>query len=383
MLIGGVRMRSYLPNDIKDENRKIIYEILLQNPELAKVEITEKTTMSFVTVSKIVDYFHEIGLVTLSGESRDGSGGLGRKRSIYRLNENSFVTVGIQLIERKVAVVLVNLIGEVVDSFSVETNLLFHSEDFVNYFEDIIKKMKKKADELKGTIIGVGLAIDGAINIRKRTVRMCIDEGVEKDFNYEEVIDKLESRVGLPVSLENDVNAATVAELKTLNSEDAGVKNLVNILVGEGIGAGIIINNELYRGMNASAGELEYMCFDENYQKTPSSIGWLEGKVKYSRLKNTYNLSTNQGIEVCIDYLSKKLALSIINIISFLDIDHFILSGKSVSVFSDRLLESVKSCIEQYVDWVPTISISLVQNSSAIGAAILSLQNEMNEVLSR
>lgn len=376
-------MRSYLPNDIKDENRKIIFEILLQNPEIAKVEITEKTTMSFVTVSKIVDFFHEIGLVTLSGESRDGSGGLGRKRTVYRLNENSFVTVGIQLIERKVAVVLVNLTGEIVDSFSVETNLPFHSEDFVHYFEDIIKKMKKKADEFKGTIIGVGLAIDGAINIRKRTVRMCVDEGVEKDFNYEKVIEKLESRVGLPVSLENDVNAATVAELKTLNSGDDGVKNLVNISVGEGIGAGIIINNELYRGMNASAGELEYMCFDENYQKTPSSIGWLEGKVKYSRLKNTYNLNTNQGIEVCIDYLSKKLALSIINIISILDIDHFILSGKSVSVFSDRLLENVKSRIEQYVDWAPTISISLVQNSSAIGAAILSLQNEMNEVLSR
>ncbi|MDP4171078.1 MAG: ROK family protein [Bacillota bacterium] len=376
-------MRSYLPNDIKDENRKIIFEILLQNPELAKVEITEKTTMSFVTVSKIVDFFHEIGLVTLSGENRDGSGGLGRKRTVYRLNENSFLTVGIQSIERNVSVVLVNLIGEVVGSFSVETNLPFHSEDFVNYFEDIINKMKKKADERGGTIIGIGLAVDGAINIRKRTVRMRVDEGVEKDFNYEEVIDMLESRVGLPVSLENDVNAATVAELKTLNSEDAGVENLVNIFVGEGIGAGIIINNELYRGMNASAGELEYMCFDENYQKTPSSIGWLEGKVKYSRLKNTYNLSTNQGIDVCIDYLSKKLALSIINIISILDIDHFILSGKSVSVFSERLLESVKSYVEQYVDWVPTISISLVENSSAIGAAILSLHNEMNEVLSR
>ncbi|MFF2447515.1 ROK family protein [Neobacillus sp. NPDC058068] len=376
-------MRSYMPNDIKDENRKVIFEILLQNPELAKVEITKKTTMSFVTVSKIVDFFHEIGLVTLSGESRDGSGGLGRKRTVYRLNENSFVTVGIQLIERKVAVVLVNLNGEIVDSFSEETNLPFQSEDFVNYFEDIIKQMKKKADELNGTIIGVGLAIDGAINIRKRTVRMRVDEGVEEDFNYEEIIDKLESRVGLPVSLENDVNAATVADLKTLNTVEPSVKDLVNISVGEGIGAGIIINNALYRGMNASAGELEYMCFDENYHKSPSSIGWLEGKVKYSRLENTYNLSSDQGIDVCIDYLSKKIALSIINIISILDIDHFILSGKSVFVFSDRLLENVKSCIEQYVDWVPTISISLVQNSSAIGAAILSLHNEMNEVLSR
>lgn len=93
-----MKLKSFLPNDIKDENRKIIFEILLQNPELAKVEITEKTTMSFVTVSKIVTFFEQIGILTTSGESRDGSGGLGRKRSVYRFNENSYVTIGIQII---------------------------------------------------------------------------------------------------------------------------------------------------------------------------------------------------------------------------------------------------------------------------------------------
>lgn len=51
----------FLPNDIKDENRKIIFDILMQNPELAKVEIAEKTAMSFVTVSKIVNFLKKSG----------------------------------------------------------------------------------------------------------------------------------------------------------------------------------------------------------------------------------------------------------------------------------------------------------------------------------
>lgn len=53
-------MKSFLPNDIKDENRKIVFDILLQYPELAKVEITEKTAMSFVTVSKIVTFLNRL-----------------------------------------------------------------------------------------------------------------------------------------------------------------------------------------------------------------------------------------------------------------------------------------------------------------------------------
>jgi predicted NBD/HSP70 family sugar kinase len=375
-------MKAFLPNDIKDENRKIIYEILLQNPNLAKVEISKKTTMSFVTVSKIIDFFSEIGLVTLSGESRDGSRGLGRKRMVFQLNENCFLTVGIQLIGKKMEVVLVNLNGEMIDSFSTETNLPFYSKEFVTYFESIIDQMKKESLEVNGKIIGIGIAVDGAINTRKKNIRMRIDGEVEQDFNYVEIINDLENKVGLPVFLENDVNAATVAELKFLSRIDHDVRNLVHIAVGEGIGAGIIINNELHRGINASAGEIEYMCFDAEYKMSPSSIGWLESKVNHSRLGNIFNLNTQQGIDDCVNYLSKKLALTIVNIISILDIDHFILSGKSISLFSDQLLERVKAQVEQYVEWTPTISVSYEHNTSALGVAILSLQQEMNKVLS-
>lgn len=376
-------MKSFLPNDIKDENRKIILNMFLHTPEMAKVEISNQTTMSFVTVSKIIDFFHEINLIQLSNESRDGTRGLGRKRTIYRLNESVFLSIGIQLIDKKIRVVLVNLVGDVLDSFSVETNLPFYCEDFVAYFQTLVDRMKTKANEIDGIVIGVGFAIDGAINTRKKTIRIRVDNNIEKDYDFVGIVKSLEQSIGLPVFLENDVNAATVAELNFLSRNNQKVENLVNISVGEGIGAGIIINNSLYRGINACAGELEYMCFDVDYQKSSSSIGWLEDKINYSRLQSVYNLSTSQGVEVCVDYLSRKLALAIVNIMSILDIEHFILSGKSISVFSDRILEMVKKHVEQYVGWLPVISISFEQNSSALGAAILSLKREMNEVLSK
>ena len=156
-------MKSYLPNDIKDENRKIIFDILLQHPELAKVEITEKTAISFVTVSKIVNFFDQIGILKVTGESREGSGGLGRKRTVYRFVENSYVTIGIQIIGRRITALLVNLHSKIIYSYSMDTEIPFYSEDFTHIFEEIIMLMKKKAAETNSVVLGIGIGVDGAI----------------------------------------------------------------------------------------------------------------------------------------------------------------------------------------------------------------------------
>ncbi|MBS4200551.1 ROK family protein [Bacillus sp. FJAT-49732] len=375
-------MKSYLPNDIKDENRKIIFDILLQHPELAKVEITEKTAISFVTVSKIVNFFESVGILKATGESREGSGGLGRKRTVYRFVENSYVTIGVQIIGNKITAVLVNLYSQVIDTYSLETEIPFYHEDFSEIFEKIINRMKTKASELNSVVLGIGIGVDGAINTRKKTIRMKTKEYKEQDFYYEEIIRNLTSKVQLPIILENDVNASTVAEFRNLENNGTASTDLVHITLGDGIGAGIIINKKLHRGFNASAGELEYLCFDENYKKDPSSVGWLESKIGIKNLHQTFDLSSDYDIKACIDLISKNLALAITSIISILDIDQIIIGGKTIALFSDAILDHTKKYVEQYTEWSPNISVSYLEHSTALGAAILMLQQEILKVIS-
>ncbi|WP_438348523.1 ROK family protein [Paenibacillus sp. FA6] len=375
-------MKSFLPNDIKDENRKIIFDILLQNPGLAKVEITEKTSMSFVTVSKIVNFFDQIGILTATGESREGSGGLGRKRTVYRFNENSYVTIGIQVIGRTITALLINLHSKIIDSYSINTDIPFYSEEFTTIFEEIIIRLRKKAEQTNSVVLGIGIGVDGAINTRKKTIRMRNQDNKENDYYYEEIIVNLENKVNLPILLENDVNASTVAEFRNLENSEKAPTDLVHIAVGDGIGGGLIINKELHRGYNASAGELEYMCFDSEYRRTPSSVGWLESKLGINYLLNTYDLNSEEDIEACVDHISRNLALTITNIISVLDIDRIIISGKTIALFSDRILEGTKKYVEQYTEWTPNITYSDSNNSTAIGAAVLTLQHEMIKIIS-
>ncbi|MCR2822946.1 ROK family protein [Lederbergia panacisoli] len=373
-------MKSYLPNDIKDENRKIIYDILLHDPELAKVEITEKTAISFVTVSKIVNFFETVGILKATGESREGSGGLGRKRTVYQFIENSYVTIGIEIIGNKITAVLVNLHSNVIDAYLTETEIPFYHKDFTKMLEKIINRMKAKASETNSVVLGIGIGVDGAINTRKKTIRMKTKEYKEQDFFYEEMIENLKNTVQLPIILENDVNASAVAEFRNLENNGTVSTDLVHITLGDGIGAGIIINKKLHRGFNSSAGELEYMCFDGDYRKEPSSVGWLESKIGNKNLLNTFDLHV--GTEDCIDFISKKLALTITSIISILDINDIIIGGKTTMLFPDAILESTKKYVEQYTEWTPNISVSYLKHSTALGAAILMLQQEIQKVIS-
>ncbi|REE56307.1 putative NBD/HSP70 family sugar kinase [Paenibacillus taihuensis] len=375
-------MKSFLPNDIKDENRKIIFDILLQHPELAKVEITEKTSMSFVTVSKIVGFFEEIGLLTATGESREGSGGLGRKRTVYRLNANRYVTIGIQTIGKRTTALLVNLYGQIIDMHAIDAPIPFYSEQFESVFEDIVKRMRGKAEETGSVILGVGIGVDGAINNRKRTIRIMTQDGEEQDYAYEPLIAKLTERVRLPILLENDVNASIIAEHRGLENTEEAPNDLILISAGDGVGAGIILNKELHRGFNASAGELEYMCFDPDYKKKPNSVGWLESKLGLATLLRTYDLTQESQREACADYVSRHLALVIANMISILDIDRIIISGKTAALFPELVQEKTAAYVQQYTEWTPTITVSAAVHQAAIGAASLILQQEMIRVLS-
>lgn len=374
-------MKSFLPNDIKDENRKIVYEILLQHPELAKVEITELTAMSFVTVSKIVNFFEEIGLLTATGESREGSGGLGRKRTVYRFNENRYVTAGVQMIGRTITALLVNLQGRITAEYSIETEVPFYGEAFTSIFEDIMSRMKDKAKDIGGQILGIGIGVDGAINVRKKTIRMRTQNDEEQDYPYESIVERLKERVDMPILLENDVNASTLAEFRKLEDAGEGAEDLVHIAVGDGIGAGIILSKELRRGWNASAGELEYMCFDTEFRKSPSSVGWLESRLGMEKLMKMYDLRIEKQREACISYVAKHLALAITNIISLLDIGEVIVSGKTISLFPERVLSGIRYYVEQYSDWVPTIRVSEFKHSTAVGVALLAMQQEMMKVI--
>ena len=101
-------------------------------------------------------------------------------------------------------------------------------------------------------IAGVGVGVPGIIDERGRTIRWPQSLG-EKDVSVcLSIKDTFEKRLNVPTFVENDANAAVLGE-KWLGL-DRDVKHLVYMF--SGVGVGIIINGELYRGATGAAGEL-------------------------------------------------------------------------------------------------------------------------------
>lgn len=109
----------------------------------------------------------------------------------------------------------------------------------------------------RGALRGLGVAVPSPVNRKKGIVLSTPNMGM-KDFPLR---DRLAGLSGLPVALENDVQAGTLGELR--GGALRGRKSAAAFFVGTGIGGGIVLNGELYRGSTGAAGELGHMILQD------------------------------------------------------------------------------------------------------------------------
>jgi len=118
--------------------------------------------------------------------------------------------------------------------------------------EDIIDKNRIK----KNNVAGIGLGLPGLIDLDKGVVEVLPNiPGWEKT----PLVSILRKNLRLPVYIDNDVNVITLAEWKM--GAGKGYENLVCITLGTGVGGGLILNNEIYRGEGFVAGEIGHIPY--------------------------------------------------------------------------------------------------------------------------
>lgn len=113
----------------------------------------------------------------------------------------------------------------------------------------VIEELRNRHDE----VIGVGLAVAGFVANDRRTVMFA----PHLAWRSASVADGIAKRVGLPVTLEHDANAATVGEHRFGAARGARVAAL--IAIGTGIGGGLLLDGRIYRGAHGVAPELGHL----------------------------------------------------------------------------------------------------------------------------
>ena len=236
-------------NTIRDINRQIVLNYVRERGPISRAEIAHETALQRSTVSLIVEELRVEGLIEeVSGESTGG-----RPPILLSLRTADAVAIGVDVGTNRTIVATSDLAGRVLQEESFET----HPDAEVTT-RLIIERATKLIRRNNGTIEGIGVSLPGVVD----------PEGSEMfvpTFNWRNLplAKELNAATGLPVTLDNDANAAALAELWFGRPEVREVRDFILVLVEGGVGTGIVFDGQVYRGENGAAGEFGHMTIGQ------------------------------------------------------------------------------------------------------------------------
>ena len=169
------------------------------------------------------------------------------------------LTLGIDVGGTNIKLGLVNNLGKVVGRTSVSTRPYRHSKNqLLGALLAAVRSLLSEQGLKKENIQGIGIGLPGLVDPVHGVVNFLPNISGWKNVPLKKI---LETRLGIKTFLENDVNLITLGEWKY--GAGRGIKDLVCITLGTGVGGGLIINNQLYRGAGFVAGEIGHMPLNE------------------------------------------------------------------------------------------------------------------------
>jgi predicted NBD/HSP70 family sugar kinase len=383
----------------QDSYKRNIIKHLYFSGQLSCAELSQLTDKSLPLTTKVLNELIEEGSVQELGYALSTGG---RRPQTYSLKSDLMYVVAVamdQLITRMAIVDMRNnLIGQVE---KVELTLNNNPKAAEELRKNILKFIDKSSIP-KSKIAGIGIGMPGFIDVLK---------GINHSFlkiSEGSIVSYIESEVGLPVLIDNDSSLIALAELRL--GEARNRQNVMVININWGVGLGMILNGELFRGYNGFAGEFSHIpLFTNNKMCSCGKSGCLETetsllvvaekaveglkKGKVSRLKNLVLENIEETAAAIMDAADKgdKFAVELFSeagynigrgvaiLIHLLNPELIVLSGRGAGV-GKLWLAPIQQAINEHC--IPKIAenteikiSSLGFQAELIGAAALVMEN--------
>jgi len=236
---------------VKRINTSIILDMIRQQAPVSRAKVSKLTGLNKATVSNLVQELCNNHLVQEIGPGQSSGG---RKPQLLLFNGQAGYAVGVELRVKQMTAVLTDLEGKILaeDDKALEEHDV---QTVTSLMVDMIHGLMRQAPPSPYGIIGIGIGVPGMVD-EDGTVLFAPNLGWE----MVPLQQQLEDELGLPVTIDNEANAGAQGELRFGAGQDA--RHLLYISAGSGIGSGIIINGELYKGARGYAGESGHMSIE-------------------------------------------------------------------------------------------------------------------------
>ncbi|GAB4504725.1 MAG: ROK family transcriptional regulator [Anaerolineales bacterium] len=221
---------------------------------LSRIQLARKTKLSSTTITNLVAELIEQGIVTEDKNAcEDEQRPVGRPRTGLSLIPNARYVVGVHIGVGLYRVAVMNLRAEITCSKIVNFDITTPADEVLQRVSTDIHELLSGCGLDRRLILGIGVGASGLVDYLKGVNIFAPN----LDWHYVPIRDYLEKQVGLPVVVENNVRAMALGEAYFGSGREA--QSLAFVYGRTGVGAGFVVNRQLFRGSSTGAGEIGHM----------------------------------------------------------------------------------------------------------------------------
>ena len=343
---------------LKEGNRRRVIDALRGRGTASRAELARLTGLSRSTISTIVNDLLESGMA----DERDGPPAeahhAGRPPVMVGLNDSAGLAIGIDFGHRHLRVAVSDLSQKVLAETWQEMNVDHGAQEGLDAAAEFVDQVIDEAGARRERVIGAGMGLPAPIDRNTDTVN---DASILPGWVGVDAASEASSRLGLPVEVDNDANLGALAE--SVWGAAKGRSEVAYIKVATGIGAGLISDGQVNRGVNGIAGEIGHTlvaeggpvcrCGNRGCLETLASARAITSLLSDSRdesISTRRLLELNEAGDAATQRLigdaGRAIGLAVANVCNLLNPECVVVGGE-LSAAGDTLLEPMRQTVER------------------------------------
>ena len=386
------------PGTSHTTSRSAILDIIRSAGPISRVEVARATKFSAPTVSIVVRRLIEDGLVVEVGQGESTGG---KRRTLLQLDTGARYAVGVHLDHGGISFVVSDLASTIVARWRRPGAGSDAPQDVVDRIADDIRDNLARVNIGIERVLGLGVVSPGPIF---QHTQMTLTPPQMRSWSDFPLAAALEKAIGLPVKLENDATAAALGEYWS-GAIDAHA-TFAAVYMGTGIGAGIVIDGSVLRGVSSNAGEVGHICVDvngplcwcgargcvetlaapprvvENSRSTSLKLSGSDVTQEFADIARAAARGEKEAVDL-LHESAQYLAVAIQTIANLLDLSRVVLTGPAFAHAGSLYLPTIQARLDEVFFARESHSVEVVISSNAseaaaIGACSLVLQSELS-----
>ncbi len=362
---------------LREANQRRVLRAVRIAGSLTQAEIARSTGLSAATVSNIVRELRELGAVAVTPTSRGG-----RRARCVTLAHEAGVAVGVDFGHSHLRVAVCDLAHRVLAERAIPLDVDASATHGLDQAERLADELLAEAGFQRAAVVGVGLGLPGPIDARTGAVGSAT---ILPGWVGVSPARQMRSRLGLPVLVDNDANLGALGEF--VWGQGKGLTDLAYIKVATGVGAGLIIGGDIYRGPGGTAGEIGHITIDESgrvcrcgnrgcletFTAAPFLLELLRGSHGADLTIRQVIQRANGGDMGCrrvIADAGRHIGVAVANLCNLLNPQRVVVGG-DLAAAGDLLLDPLRATVGRYA--IPSAARSLSVVTGVLGerAAVL------------